>query len=94
MFTETITIPAPEFEQFEQRVELFADPPPGLLSAICYEDGPDDVSLVMLWETASARGDFAADRVMTRTQDLHLTRQPERRTPVHTYVRGVAPVAG
>ncbi len=89
MFLETITVPADAYAVFVSRVRLFTDPPAGLLSAVSYEEGPDGVTMVMLWGTPAARGDFAAERVMSSFADGELPGDPDRRTPVDVHVHGV-----
>lgn len=90
MFVETITMPRDRWDHFSGTSELVTDPPDGLLALVSYEEGTDDVTVVHVWDTPAARGDFAVERVMPRfTEEELAVGGPDRRTPVDTYIRGI-----
>jgi hypothetical protein len=90
MFAETITLPRAQAQTVSDHSRLFAEPPAGLLAAIAWEAGGDDITTVMVWETPAARGDFAAERMVPLVADGTLGEEhghPERVTPVELYLR-------
>jgi hypothetical protein len=64
MFAETVTIARPLTQAVWDHSRLFSEPPVGLLVAIAWESGGDEVTTVMVWQTPAARGDFAAERMV------------------------------
>jgi hypothetical protein len=64
MFAETITTEPSLAQAVWDHSRLFTEPPAGLLAAITWESGGDDVTAVMVWESPAARGAFAAERMV------------------------------
>jgi hypothetical protein len=94
MFAETITIARSQAQAVWDHSRLFSEPPAGLLAAIAWESGGDDITSVMVWETPAARGDFAAERMVPLYEAGILGEahgHPERVTPVQVYVGAAAP---
>lgn len=94
MFAETVTIPCTHAQAVWDRSRIFSEPPAGLLAAIAWESGRDNVTTVMVWETPAARGDFAAERMVPLYEAGVLGEEhghPERVTPVQVYVGAAAP---
>ncbi len=57
---------------------------------IAWTTDNDEVTTLMVWETPSARGDFAFERMMPLFEDGTLGEEhghPERVTPVNVYLR-------
>jgi hypothetical protein len=95
VFAETITIEHSLAQAVWDHSRLFTEPPTGLLAAITWESGGDDVTAVMVWETPAARGDFAAERLVPLFEAGILAEEhghPERVTPLQVYLR--APQTG
>jgi hypothetical protein len=63
MFVETITAPRAEWERWTDRLRIFADPPPALVSSVAWASGPDTVTNVNVWDTPAAIADFYVERV-------------------------------
>lgn len=96
MFAETVTTPRSAADTVWERSRLFSEPPTGLVAAIAWESGDDDVTTVMVWETPGARGDFAAERMVPLYEAGILGAEhghPDRVTPVQVYVRAAEPGA-
>jgi hypothetical protein len=89
MFAETITLERSLLQAVWDHSRLFTDPPAGLLAAITWESGGDDVTAVMVWESPAARGDWAAERMVPLFEAGILGEEhghPERVTPVQVYL--------
>jgi hypothetical protein len=85
MFMEIVTTARKDAEFVFERSRIYSDPPAGLRAAISWVDGEDQVSLLTVWETPGARGDFALERMMPLfdagvLDDRH--GHPERLTPL------------
>jgi hypothetical protein len=63
MFVETVSAPRPEWESWTERLRLFTDPPPALVSSIAWSAGDSTIINVNVWENAAAVADFYLDRV-------------------------------
>lgn len=92
MFLETVTARRHILTLFTTRTKLFDDPPTGLLAAIAWEGDDDTATILVLWATPGARGDFALERVVDSFEDHELEgAEPQRLTPVHVHIRPTAP---
>jgi hypothetical protein len=58
MFIETIVLPRPEWERWNERLRLVDDRPEGLITSIAWDSGDGDVTGVNVWETPGAIADF------------------------------------
>ena len=95
-FTEIVTGRKTEIEQFMAETEMLTDPPPGFVAAVGWETGTEELTVVMVWATPGARGDFAVERAMPVFEAATLRPpSPERIHPTHLYVRDhvASPVA-
>ena len=63
MFVETITSPAVEWQRWNERLRMLADPPRALVATIAWNAGDDRVTAVNVWDTAEAVGEFFVERV-------------------------------
>jgi hypothetical protein len=63
MFVETVSAPRVEWQTWTERLRLFADPPPALVSSIAWSADGSTIINVNVWESASAIADFYLDRV-------------------------------
>ena len=90
MFLETVTLARGAAETVWEHSRLFSEPPDGLAAAIAWTSGDDEVTVLMAWDTAAARGDFALERMVplyeTGTLGEHHG-HPGPVTPVNVYVR-------
>lgn len=82
MFMETITAPIVEWNLVNEKSRLTDDPPAGLIAHVAWESGPDEVTAVMVWETASQRGDFAVEVMMPLFQSGELADVSSNPSPV------------
>jgi hypothetical protein len=63
MFVETITAPRAEWQRWTERLRLFIDPPPTLVTSIAWLSDADIVTNVNVWDTPAAVADFYVQRV-------------------------------
>jgi hypothetical protein len=90
MFVETVTLARAEAETVWEHSRLFSEPPDGLAAAIAWMSGADEVTVLMAWDTAAARGDFALERMVPLYEAGTLTERHGRPAPVdavNAYVR-------
>ena len=89
MFLETLTSPRAEFEQWSARLRMIEDPPPGLLASVAWASGDDEVTVVNVWETPAAVGDFYLERVRHVVEAVgEPESKPQRHgPPVHFWTR-------
>jgi hypothetical protein len=89
MFMDTVQTTSAELDLVDQKTGLFSDPPAGLLAALAWE-GPTEglVTLLMVWETPGARGDFGFQHMMPLRESGEVTAKAEIVKPYKTFVRG------
>lgn len=89
MFVETIVLPRPEWERWQERLRLFADPPEALIASIAWESGDGEVTGVNVWETPRAIADFFMERVQPLVEaEGEPANKPQRRgEPLAFYQR-------
>jgi hypothetical protein len=58
MFVETIVLPRPEWERWEERLRYSTDPPKALIATIVWDSGDGQVTGVNVWDTPGAIADF------------------------------------
>lgn len=87
MFIDQVTAPRSEIETVDAETGLFSDPPDGLLAAVAWEDDDDQITTVMVWETAAARGDFAFEKMMPLLKTGSITGKPEILSPFRVFIR-------
>jgi hypothetical protein len=89
MFVETITAPRDEWERWNGRLRLLADPPKALVASIAWDTGDGNITGVNLWDSAEAVGDFFIARVHPTLQALgEPTTKPTRHgSPIAVYLR-------
>ena len=90
MFMEIITVPRAHYELVAEKSRVHVDTPAGLLSSVVWEAEDGKVTWLTVWATPSARGDFAAERLLPFFQSgvfAELKEQPRRLAPVHVFVR-------
>jgi hypothetical protein len=63
MFVETIALPRPEWERWEERLRYSTDPPQALIATIVWDSGDGQVTGVNVWDTPEAIADFYMERV-------------------------------
>ena len=85
MFVETVTAPRAEWQRWTERLRLFTDPPPTLVSSVAWASDPDTVTNVNVWDTPSAVADFYLERVEAVVE--------AEGPPPHKPVRHGSPVA-
>jgi hypothetical protein len=94
MFMDIAQTTRSELDVVDQKAGLFSDPPDGLLAALAWEGpGEDQVTVLMVWETPGARGDFGFQRMMPLMESGEVTAKPEILTPYKTFLRGTGPDA-
>jgi hypothetical protein len=88
MFVEIITQPRSEYELVEGETGLQSNPPAGLLAAVAWEaEKPDEVTMLMVWATPEARGEFAFEKVLPLAKQGKVASNPKRLKPVRVFVR-------
>jgi hypothetical protein len=89
MFVETIVLPRPEWERWEERLRYSTDPPKALIATIVWDSGDGQVTGVNVWDTPGAIADFYMDRVRPIVEaEGEPTNRPERHgEPLAFYLR-------
>lgn len=88
MFIEIVTSTSSELEVIEEQAGLFSDPPEGLLASIAWEaDSPDEVTVLMVWQTPEARGDYAFEKIMPLALAGKVVSSPQRLKPFKVFIR-------
>jgi hypothetical protein len=89
MFVETIVLPRPEWERWEERLRYSADPPKALIATIVWDSGHGQVTGVNVWDTPEAIADFYMERVRPIVEaEGEPTNKPERHgEPLAFYLR-------
>jgi hypothetical protein len=95
MFLDLITTSRAEVDIVDREAGLFSDPPEGLLAALAWEaeegDPDGEVTVLTVWETPGARGDWGYQRIMPLAESGVITGDPAILTPYRTFVRGSGP---
>lgn len=68
MFIETITQPRDEWDRWNAKLRMHADPPPALAASIAWDSGDGMVTLVNVWDAPGAISDFYMERVLPAVQ--------------------------
>ena len=63
MFVETITTTRDEWDRWNERLRMLADPPEALVASIAWQTANGDVTSVNVWESPEAVADFFIERV-------------------------------
>lgn len=90
MFMDRITIGREALEEVLQASGLIEDPPSSLLAFVSWEEDDGQVTAISVWETASDRGQYAADTMMPLFEQGVLGEQhgsPHPVRPVHVHLR-------
>jgi hypothetical protein len=89
MFVETIVLPRPEWERWEERLRYSTDPPQALITTIVWDSGDGQVTGVNVWDTPGAIADFYMQRVRPIVEaEGEPTNKPERHgEPLAFYLR-------
>ena len=89
MFVETVSAPREQWQIWTERLRLFTDPPPALVSSIAWAAEGSTIINVNVWDNAAAVADFYLDRVEPIIQTHgQLAHKPVRHgEPVVVYVR-------
>lgn len=92
-FTEIVKTTVAEAEEVFSKTRMVTDPPDGLAAVVGWESGPDEVTMLMVWSDAGARGDFAAERMMPLLEDGSFRpATPQRLHPTHLFFRDGDPL--
>jgi hypothetical protein len=89
MFVETIALPRPEWERWEERLRYTTDPPQTLVATLVWDAGGGQVTGVNVWDTPGAIADFYMERVRPLVEaEGEPTSKPQRHgEPLAFYVR-------
>jgi hypothetical protein len=89
MFVETIVLPRPEWERWEEHLRYSTDPPKALIATIVWDSGDGHVTGVNVWDTPGAIADFYMERVRPIVAaEGEPTNKPERHgEPLAFYLR-------
>jgi len=93
MFVESITTPRDEWERWNERLRMLADPPAALVASIAWQAANGDVTSVNVWESPEAVADFFIERVRPIVEaDGEPPTSPTRHgEPLAVYIRGINP---
>ena len=89
MFVETIALPRPEWERWEERLRYSTDPPKALVATIVWDSGDGQVAGVNVWDTPAAIAEFYMERVKPIVEaEGEPTNKPQRHgEPLAFYLR-------
>jgi hypothetical protein len=89
MFVETITAPREEWEHWNKRLRTLTEPPEALIVSIAWDAGDGNVSVVNLWDSPEAVGDFYVERVHSVVKSEGKPANTPRRhgEPIVVYIR-------
>lgn len=89
MVVETIVLPRQEWERWNERLELAADPPEALIASIAWDSGDGKVTGINVWETPGAIADLFVERVRPFVEaEGEPSSKPQRRgEPLAFYLR-------
>lgn len=87
MFMDVVVASRAEIELVDEQAGLFRDPPNGLIAAVAWESGDDQMTTVMVWTTPGDRGDFAFEKMMPLIEQGGITSKPEIVQPFQLFVR-------
>lgn len=89
MYVDIVTSKRSELEVIDAETGLLSDPPDALLACIAWEaENPDEVTVLQVWQTPDARGDFAFEKVMPLAQAGKVVSNPKRLKPLKVFIRG------
>jgi len=63
MFVQTVTAPLEEWDHWNERLRITADPPAALVAAIAWKGDDGLVTAVNLWDSPEAIADFFMERI-------------------------------
>jgi hypothetical protein len=89
VFVETIVAPRAEWERWQERLRLLADPPEALIATIAWNSGEGEVTGINVWDTPGAISDFFMERVLPIVEaEGEPAHKPQRHgEPLAFYVR-------
>lgn len=92
MFVETITTPRDEWDRWNERLRMLAEPPTALIASIAWQSGNGDVTSLNLWDSPEAVAEFFVDRVhpLVQAEGEPATRPERHGEPIAVYLRGSA----
>lgn len=64
MFVEGAEAPLEGLKRLFEKSRLISDPPPGLRAVVAWETSDGQGRALVVWDSASQRGDWAAERVV------------------------------
>lgn len=90
MFVETITTSRDEWDSWNERLRLLADPPAALVASIAWQTANGDVTSVNVWESPEAVADFFVERVrpLVEAEGEPATAPTRHGEPLAVYARG------
>ena len=86
---ETVTQPRDEWNVWNERIAMHADPPEALVVSIAWDSGDGNVSVVNVWDAPGAIADFFVERIRPVIEEHgEPAHKPERHgPPVAVYLR-------
>lgn len=89
MFIETILLPRPEWERWEEGLRYSTDPPGALVATIAWDAGEGQVAGVNVWDSPDAIADAFIERVLPIVEaEGEPTNKPQRHgEPLTFYLR-------
>jgi hypothetical protein len=89
MFVETITVARDEWEGWNERLRLHADPPAGLVASIAWDSADGNVTSLNVWDTPEAVADFYVARVgaVVESEGMPANTPQRHGEPIAVYLR-------
>lgn len=91
MFIDSVTTSRSALEDVIREGRLLSDPPEAMVAMLSWEVEDGQVETITIWDSASERGAFAAERMMPLFEAGVLGEahgSPRLLRTVHAYVRG------
>ena len=90
MFAETITTSRDEWDRWNDRLRMLADPPAALIASIAWQTPDGNVTSLNVWDSPEAVADFFIERVRpyVEAEGEPPTSPTRHGEPLAVYLRG------
>lgn len=79
MFVDLVTCKRSEYDLIDAETGLYSTPPDDLVACIAWDaDEPDEITVLHVWRTPDARGEFAFERILPLARQGKIESQPKR----------------
>jgi hypothetical protein len=88
VFVDIVSSKRSEYELIEAETGLYSNPPDDLLAFVVWDgDAPDELTMLHVWRTPDARGEFAFRKIMPLAQAGKVNSVPKRLKPIRVFLR-------